>query len=593
MVDKVSYIIGFRESNAERLQALQFVLRRIRRDFPEMEVLVIEQDKNSKISFDPILKINHVFIFNEGLYNRSWAFNCAVKNTKKEFFCFADADIILEKEGFLKCVNALDSFDACTPNKETITNVAIDEDAPNQLRILNQRKLYSFAGGMLFITKLAFDKIGGWDERFEGWGGEDNAMSHLIYNRLKSKTFGLTSYHIDHPHEYVTGQNQPQYQANKTLAQEIITRNGPALYQYTEQLKALNLGNTEKYSVIENTTEPLKFVLAVTTFNRLSLLKNCIETFLKTKSDSISWQIIIADDNSTDGTKEYLKSLEEHYDAIIIRNDRTHIHHQVNTILQRLSDMSFDLCFKCDDDVQFIKEGWDLLYWKVIQRTGYDHLVFYDKNWQPHVNLARPIRFGELMANCEADKIQGAMYTLTERVIDKVGYFDEQQFGASGLGHVDYSFRCCRAGFNVLTHPFDVENSNNYVSLQTTNSFSSATSLKNKSISNSKEILAQKQALLKMSRVFVDYNENFQKIKTGDRQPEEITKASKKGASRKFKKTDATFYPDRGISGFFGFLLKRIYNLSIDLNLNFIPMGIHKLGKSLNKISIDILNIEQ
>ncbi len=37
---------------------------------------------------------------------------------------------------------------------------------------------------------------------------------------------------------------------------------------------------------------------------------------------------------------------------------------------------------------------------------------------------------------------------------------------------------------------------------------------------------------------------------------------------RKHQKADTTYYPERGISGFFGFVFKRIYNLSIDLRLD-------------------------
>ncbi|MDF1695717.1 MAG: glycosyltransferase [Saprospiraceae bacterium] len=589
----VCYIICYREASKERNEALQFVLRHLRKNFPSIEILIVEQDDAPKLQLNDELNIRHLFIHNTDLFNRSWAFNCAVKNTSKEIFVFADADIILEKEGFMKCLEATTHFEAITPNKIEITNVSIGSDS-DTMHVLNKRKLYSFAGGMLFITKSGFEKIGGWDERFEGWGGEDNAMSHLIYNQLTSKTFRLESFHIDHPNEFVRGNKQPKYKLNRAIYEEVITRNGPSLARYIDQLKKSDLGNPEKYKSksTKDYSPSLHFVLAITTFNRLAYLKTCIESFFQTKNDAFSWQLIIADDNSTDGTKEYLATLEEKHNAIIIHNDRTHIHHQVNSILKVLSNLDFDLCFKCDDDVHFIENGWDKLYWNTIHRTGFDHLVFFDKNWQPHSNLSRPIQFGNLVSNCLAEKIQGAFYTLTKDVINTVGYFDEQQFGASGLGHIDYSFRCCRAGFNVLSNPFDVEDSNRYIRLQTFSSYSSATSAKNKSTTNSKEIIAIKKQLLKMDRIHVAYNENFQQNQV-EKQSKLVLKTSKGLSHTKFKKADATFYPERGIGGFFGFLLKRVYNLSIDLKLFFIPHSFRALGKVLNKISIHLINIEQ
>jgi len=591
----ISYIICYREASDERIRALHYTLRRIRTYFPDIEILIVEQDSKSKLIFDKSLNIEHLFLYNSGLFNRSWAFNYAAKNTTKEIFVFGDADIFLEKEGYIKCFNAIDDFEAITPNKIEITNISIEEGASDQMQFLNERKLHSFAGGMLLITRNAFEKIGGWDERFEGWGGEDDAMSHLIYNRLRSKTFNLPNYHIDHPHEFITGNNQPQYESNKALKEEIVTRNGFALDRYILQLKSSDLGNSEKYksSDSDKLSKSKKFVLAITTYNRLDYLRKCVESFIQTRDDDISWQLIIADDNSTDGTKEYLQKIEENHNAIIIHNNRTGIHHQVNTILQTLSTMTFDLCFKCDDDVQFIQKGWDKMYWKTIRRTGYDHLVFYDKNWQPYSNLSQSIRFGNLVSNCQPDKIQGAFYTLTKQVIDKVGYFDTQQFRGSGLGHIDFSFRCCRAGFNVLSNPFDVVNSNQFVQLQSVNSYTSASSQKNKSTSNSKSVIALKKQLLGMERRYIPYNENYIEDALKKEKSNLETRISKRPIFMKYQKADATFYPERGISGFIGFVSKRIYNLSIDLKMYFIPFCIKVLGKALNKISIHLINIEK
>jgi len=595
LISDISYIICYREASDERRQALQFVLHRIRQYFPEIEILIVEQDAESKLELDEQLNIQHLFVQNEGLFNRSWAFNCAARHTTKNIFVFADADIFLEKEGYFQCFEATREFEAITPNKVEISNVALVQDAEDPVQFLNMRKLHSFAGGMLIMTCDAFDKIGGWDERFEGWGGEDDAMSHAIYNGLKSKTFHLSNYHIDHPHEFVAGNNQPRYRSNRALVEEILTRNGRAFDRYIQQLKNFDLGNPEKYrsSISAQEKSPRKFVLAITTYNRLNYLKECVDSFIDTRSDTFSWQLIIADDHSTDGTKEYLKELEEKHNAIIIHNDRSGIHHQVNSIIKALSNIEFDLCFRCDDDITFLKNGWDRMYWKTIQRTGYDHLIFYDKNWLPHVNLARPNQFGKLVSNCTPENIQGAFYTLTKEVIDKVGYIDEQQFGTSGLGHIDYSFRCCRAGFNVIAHPFDVNRSNEFIQLQSVQKYSSASSLLSKTQSNSKSVIAFKKQLLKMDRVYIPYNENVTAKTDKKEKAVEQMRLPKRQESAKYKKADATFYPERGIVGFFGFVMKRIYNLSIDLRLYFIPKGIHLVGKAINKISIHLLNIDQ
>ncbi|MEZ4888883.1 MAG: hypothetical protein R3E32_29420, partial [Chitinophagales bacterium] len=59
-----------------------------------------------------------------------------------------------------------------------------------------------------------------------------------------------------------------------------------------------------------------------------------------------------------------------------------------------------------------------------------------------------------------------------------------------------------------------------------------------------------------------------------------------------YKKADATFYPERGLGGVIGFVLKWLYNLSIDSKFYFIPKIIKSLGRFLNKVGIDLMKID-
>lgn len=602
LISNISYIIAFRAANIERITALVFVLKKLRTYFPDLEIIVIEQDSESKLDLDPKLNVKHFFTFNAGLFNKGWSFNFAVKNTQKTVLAFGDADIFLDKKSYLNCFEAIKDFEAITPNMTEAINVVIPHDDTLQHEENNKRLLFNaFAGGLIVITREGFEKIGGWDERFEGWGCENDAVSHVIYNTLTTKTCYFPMYHIDHPRSQVDGKGQIKYQENKNLLEEILTMNEASLRRYIQYLKKQETGNPQKYLLnskdkeISFPSKPLKFVLAVTTFNRLEYLKSCIQSFLQTRTVSplISWKIIVADDGSMDGTKDYLRELQSKYDAHIILNERTQIHHQVNTILKFLSNKDFDVCFKCDDDVVFQKSGWDKLYWQTLERTGYHHLIYYDKNWRPHINLEHPISSGFLEANCSAENIQGAFYTLTKDIIEDVGYFDTQRFGSSGLGHVDYSFRCCRAGFNVLHHPFDVKDSNDFIRLQSADSYRSALTSKYKSLFNSKEIEAYKKRVMHLDRKYIPFNENIQPIREPLKEKKKVLHKSTFSSSTVFyKKADDTFYPERGIAGLVGFALKRLYNLSIDFKLFFIPNFIKSFGRILNKLSIDLMKID-
>jgi glycosyltransferase involved in cell wall biosynthesis len=94
--------------------------------------------------------------------------------------------------------------------------------------------------------------------------------------------------------------------------------------------------------------------MAVTTFNRVNFLKECLKTWLETRNKNHEWFLIIADDGSLDTTIDFLYSFE-YENKIIIKNQRNGIANQTNTIFQVLEKIDFDVCFKCDDDILFLK----------------------------------------------------------------------------------------------------------------------------------------------------------------------------------------------------------------------------------------------
>jgi len=52
-----------------------------------------------------------------------------------------------------------------------------------------------------------------------------------------------------------------------------------------------------------------KIVIALTTFNRLDYTRQCLDTMFK--NTYYPYQLVIVDDNSNDGTRDYLKSLKK------------------------------------------------------------------------------------------------------------------------------------------------------------------------------------------------------------------------------------------------------------------------------------------
>jgi len=97
-------------------------------------------------------------------------------------------------------------------------------------------------------------------------------------------------------------------------------------------------------------------------------------------------------------------------------------------------------------------------------------LVFYDLN---HKKSNHMIKNNLLISYCDAINCQGAFFTFTKKMIEKVGYFDEYNFKIRGHSHVDYTIRCCRNKFNNENKLYDALESDKYIKLNINNYVSS------------------------------------------------------------------------------------------------------------------------
>ena len=326
---------------------------------------------------------------------------------------------------------------------------------------------------------------------------------------MRFSVLNLDTFHIDHDRS--KAKKDKTFIYNWNLAQEIGTYSGPAINNYINKLQKNDLGNPKKYERDKHLVEDVpRFVLAITTFNRLEYLRDMLISFFATRSENANWKIIIADDRSTDGTLEFINDFDfQGVPYVILQNQRCGVHHQVSIILDHLSNSNFDLCFKCDDDLFFKNKGWDELYWETVQRTGYEHLIYFNKSWRPELVRKAPIISGNLISNCECENISGAMYTITPELIKKVGYFDVFNYGFRGVGHQDFSLRCCRAGLNVIEHPFDVKNSNDFIQLRGRKEYKQSLNAELVSLLDSTEIKKFKAEPKKINRIYIPYNENY------------------------------------------------------------------------------------
>ena len=127
---------------------------------------------------------------------------------------FGDADLIVPLPDLQKSIDgvAAGHFDAVKPfdrivdlsEPETVV-VRAGESLPERSSEVESNKrghgeYLPFCGGLFFVTRELFTRAGGYDERFTGWGGEDDALS-VKFARLGAR-LGIsterTCYHLWH-----------------------------------------------------------------------------------------------------------------------------------------------------------------------------------------------------------------------------------------------------------------------------------------------------------------------------------------------------------------------------------------------------------
>lgn len=251
-------IIPFRNSDRYRLANLLAVESFYYSQFPEWQVIIVEQDAK------PTLELNFfagspklIFAFNAGLFNKSWAINIAFKQSTEQVLLIGDADMVVAPTALKKSLDAVDQeLDVVRPfrnlidldQKETqcfLDSGSIENSTKDSMLDRNYaNESLCLAGGFFLIKNECFGKLKGFDERFEGWGGEDDAFS-IIVQSVSNKTAILRegiAWHCWHPRS--KAQEGQAYKKNCLLLAEY--KNIDTVMSYIQDEK-YQIGQLNKY----------------------------------------------------------------------------------------------------------------------------------------------------------------------------------------------------------------------------------------------------------------------------------------------------------------------------------------------------------
>ena len=198
-----TYIIAYKHS-ADRLQNLRRVLDWIN-GFGNVEVIVVEQDKHSKISHLNF-KAKHIFTKSNMPFNKSWAFNVGIKNSTSNLIVFGDSDLIMEPNQFITALNSMSQYEMVNPYNTVIDLTQQESTSPLEQMIQINRpgrgetdiQKVPLCGGICLFRKEAIMRIGGWNEDFWSWGGEDDFQSIKVKQLLSYTELQAKCYHLYH-----------------------------------------------------------------------------------------------------------------------------------------------------------------------------------------------------------------------------------------------------------------------------------------------------------------------------------------------------------------------------------------------------------
>lgn len=218
-----TYVIGYRH-DLQRLQNLRRVLDWIN-GFKGVEVLLIEQDTHSKI-FHLNLRAKHIFIKSKEPYNRSWAFNVALKRANSDIIVFGDSDLVMDPDQFIAGLQAISDYEMVSPYNSVIDLTPQESGMrfeqmlkitrPGRGETDNQK--INISGGISMFRRESITKIAGWNESFLGWGCEDDFQTIKITNFLNWIELKGKCYHLYHDRPQP---DQKWYQKNLQLLRKL------------------------------------------------------------------------------------------------------------------------------------------------------------------------------------------------------------------------------------------------------------------------------------------------------------------------------------------------------------------------------------
>lgn len=186
-------------------------------------VVVVESDDEPRYRdlIEPLVD-EYIFAPKAGLFNKSWAINVGVVRAAgtAEAVCLLDGDVLADREfiarnaerfrrpgtaGHLtyRNMHCLSPVASSTAIRQRLVHGAAQVDMATMRAFVMRRP----PGCCVWARTGTFHLIGGMDERYEGWGGEDNDFAYRMDVNSAFDSYDDLLLHMAHPPSSVLDEN--------------------------------------------------------------------------------------------------------------------------------------------------------------------------------------------------------------------------------------------------------------------------------------------------------------------------------------------------------------------------------------------------
>lgn len=210
MFDQISVLIPYQsDGNGPRDAALEWVLGYYARSMPGAQICIGEITGSGE------------------RFSRSKAINIAYRQASKDILVIADSDIVYDPDLLRASATLVTSGQWVIPFSRILR---LNEPTSRLLQRHESRwplavkpetlaeTATGFVGGFNVLDRNAYETVGGYDERFIGWGGEDEAFAYAL-DTLVSPHIRLDGEMVHFWHPFVGPDGNPNYESNYALYQ--------------------------------------------------------------------------------------------------------------------------------------------------------------------------------------------------------------------------------------------------------------------------------------------------------------------------------------------------------------------------------------